>query len=116
MKTKKYRLPKEFAEKWIQALRSGNYKRGRGRLYNESKNNYCCLGVACSILGVEDNLLNEYSATSDICIRDLELEKVFPEELTDSNLMGELIVLNDLEMYSFDKISDWIEKNVEFYD
>lgn len=115
METKKYRLPKEFAEKWIEALRSGDYKKGRGRLYNESKNNYCCLGVACSILGIENELLKEYSVTSDIFIRDLELKKVFPEELTDSNLMGELIVLNDIEMYSFDKISKWIKRNVEFY-
>ena len=59
MKTKQYRLPREFAEKWIKSLRSGDYKQGRGGLYNESKNNYCCLGVACSMLGVENERLKD---------------------------------------------------------
>ena len=37
---------------WVSALRSGQYKQGRG--YLRSKNNeYCCLGVACELAGVE---------------------------------------------------------------
>jgi hypothetical protein len=35
------------AKKWVDALRSGRFKQGRGSLrYDDS---YCCLGVACQV-------------------------------------------------------------------
>ena len=37
----------EHRQQWIVALRSGNYKQGKGALRNS--NEYCCLGVACDI-------------------------------------------------------------------
>lgn len=37
-------------EKWIKALRSGDYKQGRGHL--KTKDGYCCIGVACEIMNV----------------------------------------------------------------
>lgn len=40
---------KEIKNKWLEALRSGKYKKGSGRLRDE-KNNYCCLGVLCDIM------------------------------------------------------------------
>lgn len=40
----------EAKEKWVKALRSGNYKRGKGRL--RSNMGYCCLGVLCDISGL----------------------------------------------------------------
>jgi hypothetical protein len=33
---------------WVEALRSGKYKQGRGKLRNES-NEFCCLGVLCNL-------------------------------------------------------------------
>lgn len=39
----------ENREKWIQALRSGNYLQGRGVL-RSSDDKYCCLGVCADIL------------------------------------------------------------------
>ena len=44
-------MKKEIAERWVSALRSGEYK--QGKLYLKSENGYCCLGVLCDILGVE---------------------------------------------------------------
>jgi len=44
-------MKKEIAERWVSALRSGEYK--QGRLYLKSERGYCCLGVLCDILGVE---------------------------------------------------------------
>jgi hypothetical protein len=35
-------------EKWIKALRSGEYKQGIGVLRNR-RNEFCCLGVLCNI-------------------------------------------------------------------
>jgi hypothetical protein len=41
----------ELKKKWVKALRSGEYKQGRGYLANKGK--YCCLGVlAVACLGV----------------------------------------------------------------
>ena len=37
----------EAQERWLQALESGNYKRGTGVLRNNDK--FCCLGVACDV-------------------------------------------------------------------
>lgn len=48
-KIKDVRLPKRFKEKWVKALRSGNYKQGKESLYTEHTNSFCCLGVACAI-------------------------------------------------------------------
>lgn len=33
---------------WVNALRSGEYKQGRGRLRTEN-NEFCCLGVLCNL-------------------------------------------------------------------
>lgn len=35
----------------IQALRSGKYEQGRGGLIRDNK--FCCLGVACEVLGLK---------------------------------------------------------------
>lgn len=42
------KIPKDKIEIWIDALRSGKYKQGNKSL-QPSKNEYCCLGVACKI-------------------------------------------------------------------
>jgi hypothetical protein len=42
---KHFELPKEFATKWLEDLRSGEYEQARHHLYIDGA--YCCLGVAC---------------------------------------------------------------------
>lgn len=42
---------KEIKEKWLIALKSGDYKRNKGSLENDNKN--CCLGVLGKELGFE---------------------------------------------------------------
>lgn len=39
-------------KKWLAALRSGDYQQGNYVLEN-ADHRFCCLGVACVILGVE---------------------------------------------------------------
>ena len=41
----------ENQKKWISALRSGKYKQGKDYLRVGDK--FCCLGVACDILGID---------------------------------------------------------------
>lgn len=42
-------MKKEWADKWVEALRSGEYAQGRMALRTHSS--YCCLGVLCDIAG-----------------------------------------------------------------
>lgn len=37
-------------KKWIKALESKKYKKGKGIL-RDNKNKFCCLGVACDVFG-----------------------------------------------------------------
>lgn len=39
------KLRPEVKQAWLDALRSGAYKQGTGRLYDEDECAYCCLGV-----------------------------------------------------------------------
>lgn len=42
-------------EKWLQALESGKFKKGKGRL-NFNNEKFCCLGVACELFKNKLNL------------------------------------------------------------
>ena len=44
----------EIKERWLKALRSGEYKQGTGWLQMDGK--YCCLGVLCAIVADEIDL------------------------------------------------------------
>lgn len=41
----------EIKEKWLEALRSGDYTKGEGQLvtFRADKKEYCCLGVLCDL-------------------------------------------------------------------
>lgn len=43
---------KDFEDfnKWIEALRSGDYNQGNGMLFRPDNNTFCCLGVACNVM------------------------------------------------------------------
>ena len=41
----------ENQTKWVEALRSGKYKQGKGYLSRGGE--YCCLGVACDIFNIK---------------------------------------------------------------
>lgn len=43
-------MNKEIKQKWINALVSGKYQQGKGKLCRDNK--YCCLGVLAEELGV----------------------------------------------------------------
>ena len=44
------KLPVEFKTKWVEALRSGKYKQGKGFL-RSINDEFCCLGVAYDLCG-----------------------------------------------------------------
>ena len=44
-------MNREIGTKWVSALRSGKYKQGKCALHNADS--FCCLGVLCEVMGVE---------------------------------------------------------------
>jgi len=46
-------MKQEIKAKWLQALRSGEYRQGRYTL-RTSNNSFCCLGVLCDLYNKED--------------------------------------------------------------
>lgn len=113
---KKYRLPKEFTDKWLKALRSGEYKQCAGGLYRDG--GYCCLGVSLNMQGVKNSEMEDscWLVSKHYGFRK-KRSKYVPEELYGHNtnpLVKQLVDLNDLRE-SFTEIADWIEQNVETY-
>ena len=47
----------ENAQAWVEALRSGKYKQGKGVLANDN-GEFCCLGVACE-LALEAGIIDQ---------------------------------------------------------
>lgn len=47
-------MREDIKKRWVEALRSGQYKQGKGCLNNGKA--YCCLGVLCEILRDEVGL------------------------------------------------------------
>jgi hypothetical protein len=119
---KKFSLPAPFAREWMNKLRSGDYKQGKGYLFN--KDNFCCLGVAGVVCGVDASDMDNVCAISSIFEfhekdnPDDPLPKGVenvPDILTlEDGLTSILINMNDDEDKSFEEIADWIEENVEF--
>lgn len=107
-------MNKEIADKWVAALRSGNYNQGYLQLKNNDK--YCCLGVLCDISnhgkwgireGIESYTLSSFS---------LPIEVITWSGMHSSSGVidgvGILSNLND-QGKTFEEISDIIEQNWE---
>lgn len=125
MSTKKYQLPKEFAQKWIAALRSGEYMQCRSAL-GDSIGGYCCLGLAGVLCGATDEMYRVNESRSTFLYNDAQhypsniemgVYLRIPEGLKGgpsyNHLVDKLSVMNDAGK-SFPEIADWIEQNVEF--
>lgn len=136
---KKFKLPKEFALKWIEALRSGEYKQGVGQLAIIKEEEeatlqntaFCCLGVAGHLCGS-----TIVDLSNSFYLREVEeINPEIPSQIlggTENNLVRILSTFNDgvgdsaykkgfilrngyKNKFTFLEIADFIEDNVEFY-
>ena len=104
----------EYKQPWINALRNGKYRQGKGKLFvsdlggnlGKDETKYCCLGVLADILGMTEEEAAQdleksgtYNALIDKC------------EIT-SDQESNLITLNDNENRSFSEIADYIETHL----
>lgn len=55
---------KENIRKWVDALRSGEFKQGSSSNYQPSVNTHCCLGVACAVAVANGASPTEFSGTT----------------------------------------------------
>lgn len=93
---KYWKLPKEFTEKWLKALRSGEYEQGEGMLKDNIPSEidthetycYCCLGVAgdlCSDVELYTGI-EQMPGENDTIVNSVE----YPKELKQATTCGAL--------------------------
>lgn len=116
-------MKRELRQKWIDALRSGEYEQGH-RALKDSDGRYCCLGVLCDVAGAVwtetapigsmarfacsvNGTLSSISTLGPNLYKELGLD--CSREIT---LWG----MNDNTGASFKEIADWIEQNVPVED
>lgn len=120
-------INKEAINKWIEALRSGEYKQGyyRLRTYSKKEDTFCCLGVACDVL--KDELDGEWVQKADDYTFEVSDDQFHGQEympdvvveyigLPERFLNDDLSELNDRENYSFRQIANKLENKLEEYD
>lgn len=100
---------------WVPALRSGKYQQGIGYLRTQ-KDTYCCLGVACDILGVYEWVPDPESPVYALHTNQSDTwytEFLPPEVQNRIGLTDEeqdlLMRLNDDFRCSFEEIADFLE-------
>lgn len=118
-------MREEVKDRWVAALRSGQYRQAQGDL--QDGQGFCCLGVLCQ-LAVDEGVISAPELESDIYRYDGEAA-VLPRSvmswsgvLTSSGELdgvdlGEdevvstnLTSLNDSECWDFSRIADLIER------
>lgn len=112
-------MNQDIKKKWVDALRSGNYKQGKLKLRNRD-DEFCCLGVLCDLAAKEgivkelaecgvfyydgDSLIPPPSvvewAGGDLEFLDIDIA---------AGIEGHYVELNDQDGLTFDQIADLIE-------
>lgn len=112
-------MKKELRDKWVEALRSGDYEQGMDALCSPSEDSdgfkYCCLGVLFEVENGEDAWIDPGPGFS------LEVKQPVAEEYSACSFYqgplardaaSELAKMND-NGASFKAIADWIEEKVK---
>lgn len=97
----KITLTKKLKQKWIKALRGGEFKQGRGRL--KKANRHCCLGVLQAIAP-------DIKSDSIYLLADIRNSRSYITGLPISKQQT-LATMND-DANDFLEISNWIEKRI----
>jgi len=121
-------MNKDIAEKWAEALRSGEYEQGTSALCMDNK--HCCLGVLCEVYKKEagDGQWTEAGGTAALMFNTIKGgDTQLPPNavynwagMNDSNpvvryegLFTHFTHLNDKSLLTFDEIAEIIEKSYE---
>lgn len=119
------RMPQWMKDKWVAALRSGEYKQGRNILKNDINGTYCCLGVLQHVLDGDverthcpiDHPADRSSLPLGLPSGRWTLDKGIElhSDWVPRGTSYPLYSLNDRGEHTFAEIADIIEKGVEGY-
>lgn len=108
--------------KWTAALRSGEYKQGKG-LLKDPEGRYCCLGVACEVaikngLDLKIEVIPDESGATTYDGSYLTLPKAVADWLgyvrSEPKLGGKVLTaMNDHEDKTFEEIADHIDAYID---
>ena len=93
-------MNQEIGEKWVEALRSGEYEQGRIKLYMDGA--HCCLGVLCVVMERYEELKPGRGYPSESVLGEAEINR---------KAVTHLYRMNDSFGKSFSEIADHIEQN-----
>jgi len=108
----------QIKQKWVDALRSGEYQQTKGRLHDED--GFCCLGVLCDLYIKENNVEWELVNNGNYYefqykVADLPFSVVEWSGIPSHNLMDiserTFAELND-KGFTFNEIADVIEEHL----
>lgn len=116
-------MKKQIKKQWVEALRSGEYQKGKGFLHKQhrGKDLFCALGVLCDVAGDDYWLryentnkwgmpINEGGKSSlGIVVLPYRIMKKVGLSLSEQTLVWRM---NDAINLSFEEIADWIEENL----
>jgi len=107
-------MKEEVKDKWVKALRSGEYKQGKNRL-EDKQGNYCCLGVLCVLAqkeGVKIDLLSNPEQIIGVNIGDQPEVRRWASIKQMSGSYGPSSLVRDNDSgATFPEIADIIEEN-----
>lgn len=102
-------MDSEIKAKWLEALRSDEYRQGRLGLRRDDA--FCCLGVLCDVLDANGWKSHEWGESWNGDAFSLSPETLRRIGMSDEQSCT-LIDLNDRERLSFGRIADHVEENL----
>lgn len=104
-------MNKQLLDKWVAALRSGEYEQAFETLRNyDCDHSYCCLGVLCDVIDPtgwsEDGTHALGDDAAQLSVKGLKIA-----QLADFDQQA-LMKLNDVEQLSFPEIATYIETHI----
>jgi hypothetical protein len=125
------KLPEDFKQRWVAALRSGQYEQGTQVLCDSENGPVCCLAVAGLVCGLTRDEMQRQTMVPLMEADGMPSHKLnllnranevgYPKMLREGvdglmSIGGKLARMNDgcdgERKHSFSEIADWIEQNL----
>lgn len=104
----------EHNKAWLIALRSGEYKQGKGELRSRN-NKFCCIGVACQVMNPNNWKENDIEWIASYMFDGegfIAPRSLLKESGLSNGFYSSLYPLNDEMGFSFENIADYVEGKV----
>jgi hypothetical protein len=104
-------MNKELKNKWLTALRSGEYKQAQGTLYDPLNDSYCCLGVLACVSNGGKGMAGVFGTNEKGHGGYTIAEEEFGQQVS-CKLQTMNDGYEDIKRCSFDEIADYVEANL----